>query len=208
MKRDRAVESQRNNKDVLNDDNDVMMDADNDDNVQDEKHTPLSTNSKKARTTSSTTISLTDDHESPTPPHTDDDNDDNDRSGIDADVWRFFTAPVVSDKEIQVIGPDVATNLQNIVTELEDPELGIARMMAFQQQKNNGSSRGHYAFSDEIENANENDEEDAQVAVQSPDQNWDPRSYQRALLELAKTTNTIVHLGTGTGKVMWKEHIC
>jgi hypothetical protein len=198
-----------NNNCVPNHDSDAwMIGDDNDDDVGEKEALSSRTmNYKKPRTT--TTIPLltenNDDNNDGDPEvtliHTD--NDDGSVRIADADVWRFFTAPVVSEKEMQVIGPDVVKNLQTIVTELEDPKVGMAKMVAFQQRKNDSNHNNRYSISQNIDNnsiGNENDEE-AEAALQSPDQNWDPRSYQRALLELAKTTNTIVHLGTGTGKV-------
>lgn len=99
-------------------------------------------------------------------------------------VKAFFLASPVSPKELKEVGPHVEKALTSIVEQME--EQGPAMYQRFQAQQKRIETQ---------------QKEDAATVEESTDAlQVDPRSYQRALLEIAKKENTIVHLGTGTGK--------
>ena len=125
---------------------------------------------------------------------------------VDEDIKRFFTAPVISKEQLEAIGPSVEKAIDKVVDFIES-DLNAA--CAKYQDVKNAEAAAAAAKRSNMNATNDDDTtntDTADASTRTPDatnmlNSVDPRSYQTALLNIAKKQNTIVHLGTGTGKV-------
>lgn len=139
----------------------------------------------------------------------DDDNDNEDQQQsvvevVEDDIRAFFTAPVVSSADIELVGPSVTKAMENVIELMETrgPELYLEYKT---KKKKNQDDRSSSKKSNDC--ADDDGEPDAGDGAGAGEEDYDPsifegidpRSYQTALLKIAREQNTIVHLGTGTG---------
>ena len=103
----------------------------------------------------------------------------------DDDVRSFFLKPPVSQEELEQVVPVVEARLEQVLQRVEGEDDILRFYQEFLQQEKNSLSK---------ENS-----DSTEVLTDMEDRQLDPRSYQQALLERAKTENIIVHLGTGAG---------
>lgn len=111
-----------------------------------------------------------------------DDNDDYD------DFGRFFLSEPISEQELETVGPYVQEKLNQILDDLND--------------------RGPHVVYEEYQQSLKRVQQDQDLqekefrerALQEAKIGGGARDYQKALVELAKKRNIIVHLGTGMGK--------
>jgi hypothetical protein len=128
------------------------------------------------------------------------------KSDDDGDVRSFFLSKPVSRHDQRIVGPSVTRALEQAVALME--EKGVQAYLEFQEkekelreQRNKGVVSGKEtptSISREgspTGSVESNESGSKSIAV-------DPRSYQTALLEIAKRQNSIVHLGTGSGKTL------
>lgn len=119
---------------------------------------------------------------------------------LETAVFDFFTAPAVAEKDLKDHEPRIQNAIEKIIDLMESKGArAYLEYKAKQKEKTmttNKKNNGKDSCADE---------EDTTVDGDSLIR-CDPRSYQTALLEIAKQQNTIVHLGTGSGKTLVRIH--
>lgn len=101
----------------------------------------------------------------------------------------FFLAEPVSHAELKATCDLVYENMNRVLRELE--EGGVAVYKRYLEQRKSQS----HALQEEPSAV-------AEQAIEEAIVRGAPRDYQTALLEIAKTQNSIIHLGTGKGKTL------
>jgi hypothetical protein len=114
---------------------------------------------------------------------------------VDEDIRAFFTAPVVSSRDLEVVGPSATKALLDVVDLMETRGADLYLEYKANKKRQDGRLGSNISSveDDETENGVTGEEDS------DPLSGIDARSYQTALLNIAKEQNTIVHLGTGTG---------
>ena len=107
----------------------------------------------------------------------------------DDDVLSFFLKPSVSPEELDQIVPVVTARLEHVLQRVEGEDDVLRFYKDCQQQEKKSPP-------EEMDSASIEDE---CVDEMEDEYQRDPRPYQQALLQRAKTENIIVHLGTGSG---------
>jgi hypothetical protein len=110
---------------------------------------------------------------------------------VDNDIRAFFTSPVVSSSDVELVGPSVTRALEEVVQLMETKKPALYSDYKANSKKDDGRSDAKKSVNDDGSCEEEYDP--------SRLEGIDPRTYQMALLNIAKKKNTIVHLGTGTG---------
>lgn len=105
------------------------------------------------------------------------------------DEERFFSSPSFSQQELLLVEPQVVQYIDKALKMMEDD--GFTYYKTYWEKREQRKSRNQAAM-----------EERNQQALQDCIIAGDPREYQRALFEIAKSKNTIVNLGTGFGKTL------
>lgn len=117
--------------------------------------------------------------------------------GVDEDIRAFFTSPVVSSSDVALVGPSVTRSLEEVVVLMETK--GPKLYTEYKANKTKNQYRSASKKKGENDDGTKNDKPTEEDYDPSCLEGTDPRSYQMALLNIAKKQNTIVHLGTGTG---------
>lgn len=108
----------------------------------------------------------------------------------DKTVLNFFTAPAITERYLEEQGPQVEGAVEQVVEVMETK--GAEAYLEYKKQKKERAKS--------LQTSKK--KEDSTVVDTTAGIGSDPRSYQTALLEIARQQNTIVHLGTGTGKTL------
>ena len=108
---------------------------------------------------------------------------------IDESYRKFFLADPVTDAEVTATCASIYESMDRILCILEAGGVDVfkAFLQGIQSQSSDEKERSRSAALQDLD--------DATVR-------GSPRDYQTALLEIAKTRNTIIHLGTGKGKTL------
>ena len=119
----------------------------------------------------------------------DDDDKEDDVKVIDFNEAQFFSAPSFTPKEMAKIEPRILEMIAGPFQNLEaNGYETFTKYLREREQKKDRHSKAQL--------------EKMQQALQDSTIRGDPREYQTALFEIAKTKNTIVNLGTGFGKTL------
>jgi len=105
-------------------------------------------------------------------------------------VLNFFTAPAITERYLEEQGPQVEGAVKQVVELMETK--GAEAYLEYKKRKKERAKS--------LQTSKK--KEDSTVVDTTARIESDPRSYQTALLEIARKQNTIVHLGTGTGKTL------
>ena len=132
----------------------------------------------QSRTTSFSHSNAATENDSPTP-----------QTNDPVDYHHFLFAPAVTDQEVAAVTETVRTNLESVLTTIE--ERGKAVYDGFLQEQRAQTN------ADEATRATEERRALEHAAIVGT-----PRDYQTAFVEIAKKQNTIVNLGTGRGKTL------
>jgi hypothetical protein len=120
-----------------------------------------------------------------------DDDDENDKEDDEKaiDPTLFFSAPAFTAKEMAKVEPRIREMIAGPFQSLEAN--GYETFMKYLREREQKRDRHSKAQLQKM-----------QQALQDATIRGDPREYQTALFEIAKTKNTIVNLGTGFGKTL------
>jgi primosomal protein N' len=118
-----------------------------------------------------------------------DDKEDDDEKVVDFNEEQFFSAPSFTPEEMAKVEPRIRKMIADPFQKLEAN--GYEIFTKYLKEREQKKDRNYKAQRGKMQQSFE----DATIR-------GDPREYQRALFEIAKTKNTIVNLGTGFGKTL------
>jgi len=118
---------------------------------------------------------------------------------LETAVFDFFTAPAIAEKDLEEQGPKINGAIEKVIDLMKTK--GASAYLEYKAKQKEKTLITNKKNDDKDSCTDEEDK-----VVGDSLNAFDPRSYQTALLEIAKQRNTIVHLGTGSGKTLVRIH--